>query len=141
MLILKIIAALIPCIYAVFLALGGISMGMEAFWDFISLLITPITPWLIIIAVCGDYKLKSNDSLSLFGDLCVGFGIIGTLVGFVILLAGMAVPPPPGVDPAARIGAAMAVALITLLYGFFFKYVFVLPILTVRKMEKDSGNI
>ena len=43
-----------------------------------------------------------------------------TLIGLVFMLAGMAVPPPPGVDPAAALGASMAVALITTLYGALF---------------------
>jgi len=55
------------------------------------------------------------------------FGMIGTLIGLVFMLAGMAVPPPPGVDPAAALGASMAVALITTLYGALFANFFFLP--------------
>jgi chemotaxis protein MotA len=49
------------------------------------------------------------EMISGIGDLAPAYGMVGTLVGLVLMLANMA-------DPAA-IGPAMAVALITTLYG------------------------
>lgn len=54
------------------------------------------------------------------GDAAPAFGMIGTLVGLVQMLANMA-------DPSS-IGPAMAVALLTTLYGALFANLFALPI-------------
>lgn len=60
------------------------------------------------------------------GDLAPAMGMIGTLVGLVQMLANMS-------DPAS-IGPAMAVALLTTLYGAMVANCFALPI--VDKLEK-----
>ena len=54
------------------------------------------------------------------GDAAPAFGMIGTLVGLVQMLANMS-------DPSS-IGPAMAVALLTTLYGALFANLFALPI-------------
>ena len=54
------------------------------------------------------------------GDAAPAYGMIGTLVGLVQMLANMS-------DPSA-IGPAMAVALLTTLYGALFANLFALPI-------------
>ena len=55
-------------------------------------------------------------------DIAPAMGMIGTLVGLVLMLGNMA-------DPKA-IGPAMAVALLTTLYGAFFANVFFGPVKT-----------
>jgi len=55
-----------------------------------------------------------------YGRYAPAFGMIGTLVGLVIMLLDMS-------DPSA-IGAGMAVALLTTLYGSMFANMFALPI-------------
>jgi chemotaxis protein MotA len=57
-------------------------------------------------------------------------GMIGTLIGLVLMLGNMA-------DPKA-IGPAMAVALLTTLYGAFFANVLFAPMLT--KLEGYSAD-
>ena len=51
----------------------------------------------------------NSGMMAMVADLCPAFGMIGTLIGLVLMLANMS-------DPNA-IGPAMAVALITTLYG------------------------
>lgn len=66
-----------------------------------------------------------------FGKYAPAFGMIGTLIGLVIMLGNMA-------DPAS-IGPAMAVALITTLYGAVAANLFALPIadkLALRSREE-----
>ncbi len=59
------------------------------------------------------------DLLGNMGDLGPAFGMIGTLVGLVLMLANMS-------DP-SNIGPAMAVALLTTLYGALLANVFMIP--------------
>lgn len=65
------------------------------------------------------------------GDIAPAMGMIGTLVGLVAMLSNM--------DDPKSIGPAMAVALLTTLYGAFLANVIALPIahkLTLRKDEE-----
>jgi len=65
------------------------------------------------------------------GKYAPAYGMIGTLVGLVIMLMNM--------DDPSAIGPAMAVALITTLYGSMFANMFALPIadkLSVRNNEE-----
>lgn len=63
-------------------------------------------------------------------DIAPAMGMIGTLIGLVLMLGNMA-------DPKA-IGPAMAVALLTTLYGAFFANVLFAPMLT--KLEGYSAD-
>jgi len=69
------------------------------------------------------------------GDAAPAFGMIGTLVGLVQMLASMS-------DPAA-IGPSMAVALLTTLYGAVIANLFMLPIadkLALRSQEEERNR-
>ena len=92
-----------------------------------------------------DQMVARHDvGISIFkmgGDVAPAFGMIGTLIGLVQMLSAME-------DPSA-IGPAMAIALLTTLYGAFMANVFFLPIadklafrseqeLFVRKLMLDG---
>ena len=65
------------------------------------------------------------------GDVGPAMGMIGTLIGLVAMLANM--------DDPKSIGPAMAVALLTTLYGAMFANMFALPVadkLTLRREEE-----
>lgn len=69
------------------------------------------------------------------GDVAPAMGMIGTLIGLVAMLSNM--------DDPKAIGPAMAVALLTTLYGAFFANVICLPIsfkLTVRAEEEKLNQ-
>lgn len=69
------------------------------------------------------------------GEAAPAFGMIGTLIGLVQMLANMA-------DPAS-IGPAMAVALLTTLYGAAIANLFMLPIadkLALRSQEEERNR-
>jgi len=68
--------------------------------------------------------------LDTIGKYAPAFGMIGTLVGLVAMLANMS-------DP-SKIGAGMAVALLTTLYGAIFANVVALPI--ADKLAKRSAE-
>ncbi|MBI9017107.1 MAG: MotA/TolQ/ExbB proton channel family protein [Phycisphaerae bacterium] len=79
----------------------------------------------------ADRHEQGKSVFDLMGKYAPAYGMIGTLVGLVIMLMNMQ-------DPAA-IGPAMAVALITTLYGSMFANMFALPIadkLAVRSEEE-----
>jgi len=67
--------------------------------------------------------------------------MIGTLFGLVFMLGGMAVPAPPGVDPTAKLLAAMAIALITTLYGALFAFFFFLPFSDYMKYQNEEKKV
>jgi chemotaxis protein MotA len=69
------------------------------------------------------------------GDVAPAMGMIGTLIGLVAMLSNM--------DDPKAIGPAMAVALLTTLYGAFFANVICLPIsikLTNRAEEEKLNQ-
>ena len=102
--------------------------GIGSMWDAISLAIVVIPSYFLVVASTNSYTFyKDKSSLLLFGDLAFGFGLIGTIVGFIFMLAGMALPPPPGVDPTAILISNLAISIITVLYGLFIKYFIALP--------------
>ena len=102
--------------------------GMGSMWDAISLAIVVVPSYFLVAAATNSYTFyKDKSSLLLFGDLVLGFGIIGTVIGLIFALAGMAMPPPVGVDPTATIISNIAISLITVLYGLICKYFIVIP--------------
>ena len=102
--------------------------GMGSLWDAISLAIVVIPSYFLVAASTNSYTFyKDKSSLLLFGNLALGFGFIGTLLGLIFGLAGMAMPPPAGVDPMAMVISNTAIALITVLYGLLIKYFLVIP--------------
>ena len=69
------------------------------------------------------------------GEVAPAMGMIGTLIGLVQMLSSM--------DDPKKIGPAMAVALLTTLYGAIFANVIALPIadkLNLRKAEESKLN-
>ncbi|MDM7859784.1 flagellar motor protein PomA [Alteromonas sp. ASW11-36] len=68
------------------------------------------------------------------GDVAPAMGMIGTLIGLVAMLSNM--------DDPKAIGPAMAVALLTTLYGAFFANVICLPIAIKlgNRMEEEKLN-
>tara|TARA_B100000073_G_scaffold334533_1_gene327169 strand:- start:674 stop:1483 length:810 start_codon:yes stop_codon:yes gene_type:complete len=74
-------------------------------------------------AIREERKAMVMKTLGLYAP---AFGMIGTLIGLVFMLGGMA-NPPEGVNMSAFLGAKMAVALITTLYGALFANFFFIP--------------
>lgn len=88
-----------------------------------------------------DLKLtlqRHSDGQDIFkaiGDVGPAMGMIGTLIGLVQMLANM--------DDPKQIGPAMAVALLTTLYGAILANMFAIPIadkLAVRSREEDKSK-
>lgn len=67
------------------------------------------------------------------GDIAPAMGMIGTLIGLVAMLSNM--------DDPKAIGPAMAVALLTTLYGAFFANVICLPIAAKLINRKDEERV
>ncbi len=81
------------------------------------------------VLTIGENKLGAKIFRAL-GDVAPAMGMIGTLVGLVQMLANMS-------DPAA-IGPAMAVALLTTLYGAMIANMFALPM--ADKLDLRAGD-
>ena len=102
--------------------------GIGSLWDVISLAIVVVPSYFLVAAATNSYTFYNNKkSLILFGNLALGFGFIGTLLGLIFGLAAMTMPPPAGVDPMAMVVSNTAIALITVLYGLLIKYFLVIP--------------
>ena len=102
--------------------------GIGSLWDVISLAIVVVPSYFLVAAATNSYTFYNDKkSLILFGNLALGFGFIGTILGLIFMLAGMTLPPVAGVDPMASVIANVAISLITLLYGLLFKYFIALP--------------
>ena len=80
------------------------------------------------------YAMASKDSeiavVGTMGSLCPAWGMLGTLVGLVILLQNL--------DDPSMIGPAMALALITTLYGSLFENVIFAP--AKKKLESYKAE-
>jgi len=74
-----------------------------------------------------EQQMLGVEILKTMSKFCPGFGIIGTLIGLINMLSAM------GTDMSA-LGGAMAVALLTTLYGIFFSNLFFIPF--AIKVEK-----
>ena len=126
--IINIIVALGVLIGVCFIASENSGVGMGSLWDLLSLLIVVIPPYFLVAASTNSYTFYNDKkSLILFGNLALGFGFIGTLLGLIFGLAGMAMPPVAGVNPMAVVISNIAIALITVLYGLLIKYLLVTP--------------
>ncbi len=79
------------------------------------------------------------------GTLSPAFGMVGTLVGLVAMLFAMGAAPADGsggdVDPAAKLGQAMGVALITTFYGAIFANLFFNPMAAKLRSRIEKRNV
>ena len=125
--ILNIVISFIVIVAACMLATSDTG-GIGSLWDGISLGIVLIPAYLLTAAAANSYVFfNDKKSVLLFGDLALGFGLIGVMLGLIFMLAGMTLEPVQGVDPMASVIANVAISLITLLYGLLFKYFIALP--------------
>ena len=125
--ILNIVISFIVIVAACMLATSDTG-GIGSLWDGISLVIVLIPAYLLTAVAANSYVFfNDKKSVLLFGDLALGFGLIGVMLGLIFMLAGMTLEPIQGVDPMASVIANVAISLITLLYGLLFKYFIALP--------------
>ena len=125
--IINIVIALVAFVGACMIGSSN-SGGMGLMWDAISLAIVVVPSYFLVAASTNSYTFYNDKkSLTLFGNLALGFGFIGTLLGLIFGLAAMTMPPPTGADPLAMVISNTAIALITVLYGLLIKYFLVIP--------------
>jgi chemotaxis protein MotA len=82
------------------------------------------------IALTTERHEQGAKVFSAFGDVAPAMGMIGTLIGLVAMLSNM--------DDPKAIGPAMAVALLTTLYGAFLANVVAIPIQVKLELRKDE---
>ncbi|SIT17263.1 MULTISPECIES: flagellar motor protein PomA [Thalassolituus] len=120
------------------LSLEGKEVSDEFLSKGIQLLVDGHDPDVVKTLLSKEMKLASarhDTGISIFkslGDVAPAMGMIGTLIGLVAMLANM--------DDPKAIGPAMAVALLTTLYGAMVATMLSLPMadkLTLRKDEED----
>jgi chemotaxis protein MotA len=86
----------------------------------------------ILYTELNQINARHEDGINLFGfwgSLAPAFGMIGTLIGLIAMLANL--------DDSAGIASGMATALITTLYGSLVANVFMLPF-KQKLMDRDK---
>ena len=82
-------------------------------------------------------RKKDVNKIKTMGKYPPAFGMMGTTIGMVVLLANLG-----GADAMKTIGPAMGVCLITTLYGVIIANLFVLPVAdNLEGITNDSGQI
>lgn len=76
---------------------------------------------------------RSANIFQTMGDVSPAMGMIGTLIGLVAMLANM--------DDPKAIGPAMAIALLTTLYGSFIANVICVPIVNKLKLRMEQEKL
>ena len=128
------LAIAIGLIFPTYIATESIGISMAAFIDAVSLIIIVVPSFFLVATTSGTISFyKDNKYLEMWGDLGLKMGYIGTLIGLVLILAGMTNPPESGVDPIAKLGGSLAIAILTILYGVIFKYMVIAPWLGCRE--------
>ena len=132
--IFYILALLIGFFFPAYIASSSMGFGLGVFYDLLSFLIVIVASFFLVATASGTLTFYKDDKyLEMWGDLGLKMGYIGTFIGFVLVFGGMALPPEQGIDPLAKLGGSLAVAMLTLLYGFMFKYMVITPWLGCRK--------
>ena len=129
-----VLALTIGFVFPAFLSAQGAGLSFATLWDLISLLITVGASFFLVATASGKLSFYKDDKfLDMWGDLSLKMGYIGAVLGVIFVFGGMALPPEVGVDPYAKLGGSIAVALIAVLYGLIFKYMVIAPWLGCRK--------
>ena len=123
-------------VFPIFIASESVGVPFGAFLDLVSLIIVVLAAFFLVASASGTLLFYKNDKyLEMWGDLGLKMGYIGTVIGFVLILARMEYPPEVGVDLMAQLGGSLAIAVLTLLYGLIFKYMIIAPWLGCRKKQ------
>ncbi|KEY90775.1 flagellar motor protein [Candidatus Photodesmus katoptron] len=85
------------------------------------------------IALTDERHEKGSAVFRAFGDVAPAMGMIGTLVGLVAMLSNM--------DDPKAIGPAMAIALLTTLYGAILSNMVFLPIADKLSLRREQGRL
>ena len=132
--IFYVLALVVGFFFPVSIGLSSVGLGFQVFYDLICLIMVIVGSFFLVATASGTLSFYKDDKyLEMWGDFGLKMGYIGTLIGFVLALAGMALPPESGIDPAAKLGGGLAITILTLLYGLMFKYMVIAPWLGCRK--------
>ena len=110
--------------YAMYLCAAGGGFSIMGYIDLVSFIIVPLVPYGISVGVTKKFDLD-EEGLNLFSDLCIGCALIGTTIGLISILISY--------DPNGELHLALAIASLTMLYGFMGKYLIAKPMISCKK--------
>ena len=111
--------------YAMYLCASNGGFSIMGYIDLVSFIIVPLVPYGISVGVTKKFDLD-EEGLDLFGDLCIGCALIGTTIGLVSILYSY----QADVD---NLHLSLAIASLTMLYGFMGKYLIAKPMISCKK--------
>lgn len=117
--------------YVMFLCAANGGFSIMGYVDLVSFIVVPLVPYGISVGVTKKINLD-EDGLNLFGDLCIGCALIGTTIGAIAMLNGM-VASEISDNMVVKLSLSIAIALLTMLYGFIGKYLIVKPMIACKK--------
>lgn len=85
------------------------------------------------ISLTDERHVQGSDAFRAYGDVAPAMGMIGTLVGLVAMLSNM--------DDPKSIGPAMAVALLTTLYGAILANMLFFPIADKLSLRREQEKL
>jgi len=130
MFIIVLILGYLSFLVAGWLVTSDVSVPLVAYFDPISFMIVPLSPYLITTGVTKKFNFDES-GLKLFGDLCIGCAIIAVVLGIIMMLYGWG-----GWESEIyykNLGASLVITVIPLLYGLTGKYLIVLPMIAYKK--------
>lgn len=111
--------------YAMYLCAAAGDFSIMGYVDLVSFIIVPLVPYGISAGVTKKFNLD-EEGLNLFGDLCIGCALIGTTIGLISIFYSY----ESNID---NLLISLAIASITMLYGFMGKYLIAKPMISCKK--------
>ena len=128
-------------VFPIIISTKMMGLGIGVFFDLVSFIMVVCGSYLLVASAAGKLSFYKDDKyLKMWGDLGLKMGYIGTVVGFVLILAGMENIQEGGADQMAKLGFSLAISFLTLLYGLTFKFMVITPWLGCRNSCRESQD-
>ena len=130
MFLYRLIFGYLSFLLAVLIVTSNVGAPFVIYFDLISLLIVPLSPYLVTTGITKKFCFDET-GLKIFGNLCVGFSIITVIIGAILILYGWGEWNDSNYYK--NLGASLVITVIPLLNALICKYLIVLPMIAYKK--------